>query len=175
MGNSLDITDQSLDQLIAIFGINSISIINRPYNAVQFFPSDTRLQFELCHKLKNLFKMNHIWIIIFNELCAAIFINEATLRKLNYFDGFIRNKTNLKDNNNYYQIPNGAHIYEISLKKEPFSQILYYSTFTSIETTFLQLNRIPLNQLPNISSELDMHLIEAFNGITNIEIQTDSI
>jgi hypothetical protein len=166
-------TKKNIEHFCSVFGINNISIIYRPYYSDHYFPfvkNDSVLKI-----LKHMFQNKNMWLLVFEEMSFAIFITEATLRKLNYFDAFIRQyQTERMNDKNYFQIPSGAHIYNIYLNDDPFTQILYYSTFKSLDTTFIKLNETSLPNLISKIDQLDPYLIESFSGIKNIDSLTEN-
>ena len=157
------------------FDITRLSAINGRWTPDDYHLSNAA-------DLKNvipLFKNSNMWLIIFKEMTSAVFINEGTLRKINYFDAFIaHHDTESMNDPAYYSVPNGAKIYCVELNKEPFTQILYYSTFNSILDTLMLLYQYPLFKLTELNNGpinnriMDMYFIEAFNGIKNLELQT---
>lgn len=161
-------TTRNIEQFCSTFKINHISIVCKPYYSDHYFPfvkNDSVLKI-----LKYMLQNKNMWLLVFEEMSFAVFITMATLRKLNYFDAFIRQyQTERMNDKNYFQIPNGGHIYNISLNDDPFTQILYYSTFKSLDTTFIKLNEISLINLLSEIDQLDPYLIESFSGIKNIE------
>ena len=157
------------------FNITRLSVINGKWT-----PDEYYLRENMClTSINSLFKNSNMWLIIFKEMTSAVFINEATLRKINYFDAFIaHHETESMNDPAYYSIPNGAKIYCVELNKEPFTQILYYSTYDSILDSFMLLNCHPLSKLIELNNGpinnriMDMYFVEAFNGIKNLELQT---
>jgi len=157
------------------FDITRLSVINGKWTPDDYHLDNTA-------GLKNvisLFKNSNMWLIIFKEMTSAVFINEASLRKINYFDAFItHNNSETMNDPAYYSVPNGAKIYCVELNKEPFNQILYYSTYDSILDSFMLLNCHPLSKLIELNNGpinnriMDMYFVEAFNGIKNLELQT---
>jgi len=162
-------------ELYKAFNINKITIINthpaRPTSII-YRPHmdhiDTRIIMEAIEN-------PNMWFIIFDTLCCAILVPEASLRKFNFFDAFIRAlPLQQPPEKNHLRFANGAHIYILNLANEPFTQIMYYSSVESIAHTFEIIYSKKLCEIPPLYNFLDYHLIEALSGIKNLEISDTS-
>jgi hypothetical protein len=171
-------SEHNIKEFCTAFGIHTISIINKQYYPEQYYPYD--VDNKRLETVTLMFQNENMWIIIFEEMCSAIFVSEATLRKLNYFDAFIEHMGQNKSQNLmdaiHYKIPNGANVYRLTISDEPYTRMLYCSTFKSIENTFNILNVVTptaLSSETNLTSEsLDMNMIESFSGIKFVDLKT---
>jgi phospholipid N-methyltransferase len=175
-------SEYNIQEFCAAFGVHTISIINKQYYPASYYPYD--VDNKHLETVAPMFQNEKMWLIIFEEMCGAVFVSESTLRKLNYFDAFIEHMSQNQAQNQaqnimdaiYFKIPSGANVYRLTLSDEPYTRMLYCSTFKSIEATFNTLNVITPTALASetnmMSKSLDMNLVESFSGIKFIDLET---